>query len=531
MSGYLGFKVKERSQYFFISYNSEDADRISGFASKLNESGIPLWYDEGLVYGEKWEETVGEKLSGSMGVIFFFTKNMLEKDDSYALKEYRIAKRQGLKIYFILVDPLEDAFWNKYSKKSYFLDDIEQTQFSNDIDSLIQHLLNTYHFEGESAQIPHSTNNSSKNQMDFKVPTIVDSEYLLTNRFFTAAEISQRHVDLDLLTIDPNLFPEALEAEGDASTWEEMITETADSSANLIINNQIVAYMDFVPVTPEDYDKLKTSPFNDSYVAFYSFGGRFDIFVSMFSFDPNYLVASNIILFIKWMVDRIIEWKEQDINIGRIEFSIYSKQQAKALENLGLKLALTNKLKGMLYEIKVEDLLNNKILLTKFGAANFKKYNYIKITKDDVEDMEECKQIMSSNLVRNGGILQYETALDDSDIVLCAKYGEKPVGYICLKKYGVLENAYYIEQIAVTENHRQLGIGKHLVEEGIKIAKDSSVGRMYANCKKINQNSQNLLKNCGFIPFDMSKEQYLGIGFAEADIDKNLAFELKIEER
>ena len=516
-------------KYFFISYNSEDADRISPFAMKLNDSGIPVWYDEGLVYGEKWEEMVGEKLSGALGVIFFFTKQMLEKDDSYALKEYRIAKRQGLKIYFILVDPLEDVFWNKYPKKSYFLDDIEQTQFSNNVDSLIQHIFNTYHFEGGSVPNSHNVTTSSKNKMNFTSPTVVDSEYLLTNGFFTAAEISQRHVDLDLLTIDGNLFPEALEAEGDASTWEEMITETADSSANLIINNQIVAYMDFVPVTPEDYDKLKTSPFNDSYVAFYSFGGRFDIFVSMFSFEPNYLIPSNIILFIKWMVDRIIEWKEQDINIGRIEFSIYSKQQAKALENLGLKLALTNKLKGMLYEIKVEDLLNNKILLTKFGASNFKKYNYVQITKDDVEDMDECRQIMNSNLVRSGGILQYEGALDDSDIVLCAKYGSKPIGYICLRKYDVLENAYYIEQIAVTENHRQLGIGKHLVDEAIKITRDASLSKIYANCKKINLKSQSLLKNCGFEQFDMSKEQYLEIGISESDIEKNLAFVLKID--
>lgn len=522
MARYLGFNVTTEDNFYFVSYNSEDSERIAPLANKINSAGIPLWYDQGLVYGEKWEEMVGEKITNCLGIIFFFTEGMLKKEDSYALKEYRIAKKQGIKIYILMVDELKDSFWSIYSKKSYFLDDIEQTQFSSDVNVLIDHLLQK---AGPAKPAHTQTTQAFFNPSQ---PVVVDSEFLLTNNIFSAREISERHVELDLMTIDPKLFPEALEAEGDASTWEEMITETAECSANLIINNRIVGYMDLVPVSPEDYDKLKTQQFDDSYVAFFGFGGRFDIFVSMFSIDPNYSIVSNYILFIKWMIGRIIEWKDRDINIGRIEFSIYSKLIGKALENLGFKLVLTSQLKGMLYEIKVEDLLFNRLTMTRFGTSNCVSYKYHSISKDDPK-FQQCKEIMYSLHVNNGGILQYEEALDWSDAVICASYKDVAAGYVCLKEYDILKNCMYVEQIAVAPNHQKLGIGSRLLKEAIKYVSSFGCDGLVANCKKVNEESKNALQKAGFELYDMSKEEYLAIGFAEHDIEKNLAFKLKIK--
>lgn len=519
MARYLGFNVTTEKNYYFISYNTEDSERVSLFAKQLNDARIPLWYDDGLKPGEKWEEIVGEKLLNSIGIVFFFTENMLKKEESMAIKEYRIAKKQGIKIYVILIDELNKDYWKNYPKKSYFLDDIEQTHLIKNADELIKLLANN------NSEKPK--NNNSVN-VESSVPIILDSEFLLNQSLISALALSEAHVNLDLLTVDAAMFPEALEVEGDASTWEEMVTQTADCSANLIINNKIVGYMDFVPVTPSDYDKLKVSPFNGEYVAFYAFGGRFDIFVSMFSIELNASIPSNYILFIKWMVDRIIEWKERDINIGRIEFCIYSKHQAKALENLGFKLTLTNKLKGMLYEIKVEDLLSNNLLMSRFGAKNIKKYEFVKITNDDEELMSQCKDIMYSHHVNNGGILQYDKALDESETVICCKYSTRATGYICLREYNVLKDSLYVEQIAVATNHQQLGLGTKLLNEAIKIAKERGLNYIYANCKKINEKSKKLLINNKFEQIEMSKEQYINIGIEESDIDKNIAFRLKL---
>ena len=523
MSRYLGFKALESENYFFVSYNSEDSDRIAPSCLKMHNEGVPLWYDEGLDFGDQWEEIIGEKISNSLAMIFFFTVGMLEKENSYAIKEFRIAQKQKKKIIILLVDPLAEDLWARFPRRCSFLDDIDQTHSSLDIESLIQKL------KDESEQVIRKASQPI-NKLNFNEPVIVDSEYLLNKEFFTALQISQRHVELDLLTIDGNLFPEALEVEGDASTWEDMITDTAECSANLIVNNRIVGYLDFFPVTPEDYELLKTKPFDESYIAFYAFGGRFDIFVSMFSIDPNYTTPKNIILFIHWMIERILIWKENEINIGKIEFSLYSKHQAKVLENLGFKLVLTNKLKGMLYEAKVSDLLSNNLVKTRFSNSNFNDYKYKIQNKNDVPPwiLDKCHEIMLSLHVKNGGILQYENALDESDVILYAEYINRVVGYACLKQYNVFKDGLYVEQIAITANHQNLGIGKGFVERIIKYAKENGYKAVFANCKKTNLHSHRLFISCGFKEFDMSKEQYLGIGINEDDIEKNVALTLDL---
>lgn len=58
MSQYLGFHPSENPFYYFASYNSEDKDLISGITTTMMHSGIHLWYDYGIEYGEGWEEKI-----------------------------------------------------------------------------------------------------------------------------------------------------------------------------------------------------------------------------------------------------------------------------------------------------------------------------------------------------------------------------------------------------------------------------------------------------------------------------------------
>ncbi len=519
----LGFKTTSSETFYFLSYNAEDATRVSSYALKMYDAGLPLWYDNGINYGEQWEETISERIDAARAMIFFFSVGMLAKADSYAIKEYRIAKKMEKDIYIILVDKLDKELWRLYPKKGSFLDDIDQTHFPDDIQMLIDRLKkdeNITHDDGER--------DASTIRLCVEGAKIFDSEYLLNNNFFTAYEISKKHVDLDYLTVDGRMFPEALEVEGDAETWEGMITDTADCSANLIINNNIVGYMDFLPVTPEDYEKLKTEPFNDSYVAFYAFGGRFDIFGSMFSIDPNYVTQNNILLFTKWMINRILEWKKNNIHIGKIELSIYSKYQAKALESLGFKLALKNQLKGMLYEIKVSDLFKNRLIQSQFKVGQLTTYTYSVYDNSNADIVNQCLEIASSLSVENGGTLQYLSAPKESNVIIAAEYLDEVSGYLCLKEYDVFKGSIYVEQIGIKEYHQRLGIGQELIRLAINYAKERGYNAIYLNCKKTNIASFSAFSKAGFIPYDMSKEEYLDIGISEDDIEKNCALMLKI---
>ena len=129
-----------------------------------------------------------------------------------------------------------------------------------------------------------------------------------------------------------------------------------------------------------------------------------------------------------------------------------------------------------------------------------------------------------SRRLRPAAELADEDAAADSDIIITAKVQENIVGYICLKNYSIFDGDIYIEQIAVAEKYQRFGIGEQLFKNAINYAKIHGYGKMYANCRKINEISQSLLKKIGFIEFDMTEEQYLGIGFSPEHINDNYAF-------
>ena len=52
MAHYFGFEPVEQPGSYFISYNSEDADRVAPIAKELHDRGVPVWYDRGLTSGE-----------------------------------------------------------------------------------------------------------------------------------------------------------------------------------------------------------------------------------------------------------------------------------------------------------------------------------------------------------------------------------------------------------------------------------------------------------------------------------------------
>ena len=109
MSSFLDFYPTEGPDYFFLSYNKDDADQVAPIASRLSREGIPLWYDYGIAYSEKWAPQLAERIVSSQGVILFFTKGILAKDDSYVKKEYRIAKSRQKKVHIILLDKIADT--------------------------------------------------------------------------------------------------------------------------------------------------------------------------------------------------------------------------------------------------------------------------------------------------------------------------------------------------------------------------------------------------------------------------------------
>lgn len=111
MADYLGFDPTSEEEYFFVSYNSDDSERLTTVTTTLNERGVPLWYDYGLEYGdEEWRIQIGERIEDSLGVILFITKDLFSRPDTYVKTEYRIAKDRCRKpIYIVLMEVIDDT--------------------------------------------------------------------------------------------------------------------------------------------------------------------------------------------------------------------------------------------------------------------------------------------------------------------------------------------------------------------------------------------------------------------------------------
>ena len=62
MSRYLGFDAVTSGEFYFISYNTEDQSRVETVVKRMNEVGIPLWYDYGLKIGVEWETEIVNRI-------------------------------------------------------------------------------------------------------------------------------------------------------------------------------------------------------------------------------------------------------------------------------------------------------------------------------------------------------------------------------------------------------------------------------------------------------------------------------------
>ncbi len=106
MSNYLGFEPTAEAEYYFVSYNNEDAGRVSVLVGAMNRAGIPLWYDYGIAAGEEWRVMINLRIARSQALFLFLTKGVFLKEHSYVQREYNIAREAGRRIIVLLMEEI-----------------------------------------------------------------------------------------------------------------------------------------------------------------------------------------------------------------------------------------------------------------------------------------------------------------------------------------------------------------------------------------------------------------------------------------
>ena len=85
MSTNFGFDVSKESDYYFISYNTEDSKHVGEICRLLHKQGLPMWYDYGIKHDKYWDAIIAERVDNCREAIFFITEGIFRKAAEYGL--------------------------------------------------------------------------------------------------------------------------------------------------------------------------------------------------------------------------------------------------------------------------------------------------------------------------------------------------------------------------------------------------------------------------------------------------------------
>lgn len=102
----FGFMPVLEGKRYFISYKSEDSERVGEITRILNEMGVPMWYDYGIEKGERWTSEINRNIEECEAFILFASKVLFSVEDTWVRKEFRLANMSQKKKYVVWLDDI-----------------------------------------------------------------------------------------------------------------------------------------------------------------------------------------------------------------------------------------------------------------------------------------------------------------------------------------------------------------------------------------------------------------------------------------
>ena len=63
--------------YIFLSYSHRNAEQANAFIRSMNRAGFRIWYDEGLIPGREWDDTIARVIMHCSYFIALLTEDSL----------------------------------------------------------------------------------------------------------------------------------------------------------------------------------------------------------------------------------------------------------------------------------------------------------------------------------------------------------------------------------------------------------------------------------------------------------------------
>ena len=113
MATNFGFMPVLTGKRYFISYKNEDTARVGEITRRLNQMGVPMWYDYGIEKGENWSREINRNIDECEAIVVFASKTLFAYEDTYVRKEFRLADIYEKKIYVVWLENVTKHDVNK----------------------------------------------------------------------------------------------------------------------------------------------------------------------------------------------------------------------------------------------------------------------------------------------------------------------------------------------------------------------------------------------------------------------------------
>ena len=101
-SKYKGTVYEGDGAYAFISYAHRDEDIVFPVISGLNQGGLNLWFDDGIIAGSEWPEYLASHIENSALVIAFISESSIASE--YCKREIHFALKKKIPLIAVYVD-------------------------------------------------------------------------------------------------------------------------------------------------------------------------------------------------------------------------------------------------------------------------------------------------------------------------------------------------------------------------------------------------------------------------------------------
>ncbi len=87
--------------YIFVSYCHKDIEKVYPYIEKLNKEGYRVWYDDGIIAGSEWPETIAQKLEGASVFVAFISGSAIDSHNCRKEINHAVNKEKKIAVVFL----------------------------------------------------------------------------------------------------------------------------------------------------------------------------------------------------------------------------------------------------------------------------------------------------------------------------------------------------------------------------------------------------------------------------------------------